>query len=80
MQNQTQRCRAQQLFAANVRRIRLGKELTQVRVAEAAGLHPNYISSGERGERNISISNIENIAIALGVSMGDLVAPLPPKK
>jgi transcriptional regulator with XRE-family HTH domain len=37
-------------------------------------LHPNYISSVERGERNISIANIENIAFALGVSMGDLVA------
>jgi transcriptional regulator with XRE-family HTH domain len=74
MQNQTQRHRAQQLFATNMRRIRLEKQLTQERVAEAAGLHPNYISSVERGERNISIANIENIAFALGVSMGDLVA------
>ena len=74
MGNPTQRHGAQQLFAANMRRIRLEKRLTQEKVAEAAGLHPNYISSVERGERNISICNIERIAIALGVTMSELVA------
>lgn len=69
----TTKPRAQQLFATNVRRIRLEKQLTQEKVAEAAGLHTNYISSVERGERNISIGNIENIAIALDVSMCDLL-------
>lgn len=73
MPNQTQKCGAQQLFAANMRRIRLDKKLTQEKVAEAADLHPNYISSVERGERNISICNIERIAEALGVSMSELV-------
>ncbi|TNC99664.1 MAG: subunit S of type I restriction-modification system [Gallionellaceae bacterium] len=80
MQNPTQKHRAQQLFAANMRRIRLERKLTQEKVAEAAGLHPNYISSVERGERNISICNIESIAFALGVSMGDLVADLLPQE
>lgn len=73
MRNQTQRCGAQLLFAANMRRIRLEKKLTQERVAEMAELHPNYISSVERGERNISICNIERIAHALGVAMTDLL-------
>lgn len=74
MGNPTQKHGAQQLFAANMRRIRLEKNLTQEKVAEAAGLHPNYIGSVERGERNISICNIERIAIALGVAMTELVA------
>ena len=74
MHNPTQKCGAQQLFATNMRRIRLEKKLTQENVAEAADLHPNYISSVERGQRNISICNIARIADALGVSMGDLVA------
>lgn len=73
MGNPTQKRGAQQLFATNVRRIRLEKKLTQEKVAEAAGLHPNYIGSVERGERNISICNIERIAVALGVTMSELV-------
>lgn len=73
MPNPTQTCDAQRLFAMNMRRIRKEKGLTQERVAEAAGLHPNYISSVERAERNISICNIERIAIALDVTMAELV-------
>ena len=73
MQNPTQKCDAQLLFAKNMRRIRLGLEMTQERLAERAELHPNYISSVERAERNISIRNIERIAKALGVTMAELV-------
>ncbi|GGX13338.1 hypothetical protein GCM10011282_19340 [Undibacterium macrobrachii] len=75
--NQTQKCDAQKLFAANMRRIRRSKCLTQEKVAEYAELHPNYISSVERAERNISICNIERIAHALGVTMPELLSPLP---
>jgi transcriptional regulator with XRE-family HTH domain len=66
------------LFAANMRRIRKAKKLTQEQVAEGAGLHPNYISSVERAERNISIRNIERIAIALDVRMMELVNEYAP--
>jgi transcriptional regulator with XRE-family HTH domain len=59
-----------------MRRIRRSKELTQEDVADAAGLHPNYVSSVERGERNISICNVERIALALGVPMATLLEPL----
>ncbi|MGF6764758.1 transcriptional regulator with XRE-family HTH domain [Paraburkholderia sp. GAS33] len=74
MPNPTQKCDVQRLFAANMRRIRKAKELTQEKIAELAELHPNYVSSVERGERNISICNIERIAKALGVTMAELVA------
>lgn len=67
------------LFASNMKRIRLENNLTQERVAEGSGLHPNYISSVERGERNISIGNIERIACALGVPMTELLA-IPEKR
>ena len=80
MRNPTQKRGAPQLFAANMRRIRLEKKLTQEKVAEAADLHPNYISSVERGERNVSIINIARIAAALGVGMEALVAKVPPEK
>ena len=64
-------------FRANMRRIRLEKKLTQEKVAEFADLHPNYVSSVERGERNISICNIARIADALGVGMEALVTAAP---
>jgi len=76
--NQTQTLDAQMLFAANMRRIRLSKSMTQEKVAEYAELHANYISSVERGERNISIRNIERIARALGVTMPELLSEPPP--
>ncbi len=81
MQKQTQKFGAQLLFASNMKRIRLEKNLTQEAVAEGAGLHPNYVSSVERGQRNISINNIERIACALGVGMPELLAePDKPRK
>jgi transcriptional regulator with XRE-family HTH domain len=74
---QLKECGAQRLFAANARRIRLEKKLTQEQVAEAAELHTNYISSVERGERNISICNIERIARALDVPIYELLQVHP---
>ena len=74
---QLKECAAQLLFAANVRRIRLFKSLTQEKLAEYADLHTNYISSVERGERNISICNIERIARGLDVTMAELLSAPP---
>ena len=73
MRDQTHGVRAQVLFAANMRRIRRAKKLTQEDVANLAELHTNYISSVERGERNISLRNIVRVALALGVSVSELV-------
>ncbi|MFZ2208076.1 MAG: helix-turn-helix transcriptional regulator [Porticoccaceae bacterium] len=58
------------------RRIRLERErqgLSQEALADKAALHRTYIGSVERGERNISIDNIERIAGALGVSPSSLL-------
>jgi transcriptional regulator with XRE-family HTH domain len=60
------------LFAQNMRRSRLAQGLSQEHLAELAGLHRTYIGSVERGERNISIDNIEAIANALTMSVRDL--------
>jgi transcriptional regulator with XRE-family HTH domain len=54
--------------------------LSRAWIAEAADLHPNYINSVERGERNISICNIARIAAALGVGMEALVTKAPSEK
>jgi len=61
------------VFAANVRRIREGLDISQEKLAEMANLHRTYIGSIERAERNVSLLNVERIARALKVSPCDLI-------
>ena len=61
------------IFAKNLRRVRSEKGLSQEALADLAGLHRTYIGSVERGERNISIDNIERLAKALGCQVIDLL-------
>lgn len=63
------------IFARNVRRLRTGAGLSQEELAARAGLHRTYVSSVERGQRNISLENIYALAAALGSDPRDLLAP-----
>ena len=60
-------------FGQNLRTIRERAGISQEKLAEQAGLHRTYVSSVERGERNISLLNIERLAKALGIPMTKLV-------
>lgn len=60
-------------FARNLRKARAAKGLSQEDLAELAGLHRTYVGSVERGERNVSIDNIERLAAALGSTASDLL-------
>ena len=55
-------------FGAVLRSIRISKSLSQEDFAFKCGLHRTYIGSIERGERNISLVNIDAICNALEVS------------
>ena len=61
------------VFAGNVRRLRKERGLSQEELAEAAGVHRTYLGMIERGEKNVTIYNIERIAIALDVPAGSLL-------
>lgn len=61
-------------FGHAVRSKRLSLELTQEVLAEKAELHRTYIADIERGTRNVSLQNIEKLALALGCSLETLFA------
>jgi transcriptional regulator with XRE-family HTH domain len=63
----------QEAFGKIIRKKRLSLELSQEELAELSELHFTYISSVERGERNISLENIAKIARALNSKMKDLM-------
>ena len=59
-------------FGKRLREIRINKGLSQEELAGLCNLHRTYISSVERGKRNISIVNIKKIATALDISIEKL--------
>ena len=60
-------------FGARLREVRHDIGVSQEKLAELAGLHRTYVSSIERGERNVSLMNIERLARALDVTMAELM-------
>lgn len=64
---------ARERFARNMLRRRQELELSQEELAEVCGLHRTYVGSVERGERNVSIDNMERIAAALRSDVADLL-------
>jgi len=56
-----------------IRLLREEKRVSQEAFSFICGLHRTYISSIERGERNIAVINLRKIADALGVSMTQLL-------
>jgi transcriptional regulator with XRE-family HTH domain len=62
------------IFAANVRRLRQKKGLSQDRLAHLSGVHRTYIGAVERCEKNVSIDSMEKIAVALECSLQSLLA------
>lgn len=61
------------IFAVNVRRRRLELGLSQEELAERAGVHRTYVGMLERSEKNVTIYNIQRIALALGVEPHSLL-------
>lgn len=61
------------ILSKNMKKYRGSINISQEELAYRCGLHRTYISDVERCVRNISVDNIEKIAVALGVSPADLL-------
>ena len=66
---------ARERFGTNLREARKARGLTQEGLGELACLHPTYVGSVERAERNVSIDNMESLAHALSLDIADLLRP-----
>jgi transcriptional regulator with XRE-family HTH domain len=58
-----------------IRALRRERGLSQEALAELARIDRSYMSSVERGLRNISVLNVARIAAALDVPVRDLLGP-----
>lgn len=59
-------------FGAKLAYIRKSKKLSQMKLAELVDMNFNYIGQIERGEANVTIKTIKNIADALGIEVSEL--------
>jgi len=62
-------------FGLTLRRARENLKLSQEVLAEKAGLHRTYIGQVERGERNISVDNMERLAEAVSMELWEMLHP-----
>ncbi len=61
------------ILAENIRAFRKSRGISQEELADICDLHRTYIGSIEREERNVTLSTLEVLAEALGVSVVELL-------
>ena len=54
-----------------IRELRLAKNMSQEKLAAAAGLHVTYISMVETGKKNITVLALDKICKSLGTNLGN---------
>lgn len=62
--------------AANVRRLRLYRGLSQAALAARSGVSRGTVCAVEAGRRNVGLRALRRIASALGAAMADLFRPV----
>lgn len=70
-----QRASAREVLASNLVRLRTEKGWSQEALAFECGLHRTFVAHVERRARNISLDNIERLAVALEVPVHVLLMP-----
>ena len=64
-------------FGDRLRAVRRSQKISQEKLADLAGLHRTYVSSVERGERNVTIETVQKLADGLHVTMAELMPDWP---
>ena len=60
-------------FGNRIKQLRLQKEYSQEKLSFLTGFHRTYIGMIERGERNISLSNIAAFAKVFEINLSELL-------
>lgn len=60
-------------FGKRIKLLRNEAKISQEELASISGLHRTYIGMIERGEKNITLKNIEKIAISLNINISELL-------
>ena len=70
--------KAQRLVAHNIRKLRVGRGLSQESLAVDAGIDRTYVSRLERGLENPTVGVLERIATALQSEISSFFVALEP--
>jgi len=62
-----------EILAANLRRMRRERGLSQEELAHRANIHRTYVSSLERCQYSATIDLVDSLAVVLGVETPDLL-------
>ena len=63
-------------FAERLRNVRKAKNLTQITLAEKAGIETTYLSDLENAKKEPCLRVIDMLATGLGVSMSELLSKI----
>lgn len=69
-----------EILARNLLLLRKLRGWSQEDMAEQCGLHRTYVGAIERGERNVTLETLTQLADALGVTSAELITERIPKR
>ena len=66
--------RLEEVFGANMRRLRKEQGLSQEQLAHDVGLAPSYLGQLERGQRSATLGVVQRVSERLGVAPAALLS------
>ncbi|GLS29425.1 Helix-turn-helix domain-containing protein [Mesorhizobium albiziae] len=66
-----------EIFAANLRAVRVARGISQAKLANSAGLNTKYVGRLERGRQSPALTTVAAIADALSIEPAEFIAHDP---